>query len=214
MNEICIALEKNIEKQKSDAANIELAADELKRLRYEAQRLYIHNSVLDNCFSALKHETMYYPSRIKQIVETQPVNIEALREITSYYKDLYTILSAQAQAQIATSLKVNSKLTDYLRELLMKLADGNMPTVIQQAADKTYDCYILKYDNLHLDESQAIDLFTPLTSNLSCLLIRQIVREIGETTGKRGCGIQAKVGEDGNTYIYIIMYNKITLDLQ
>ena len=214
VNEICIALEKNIEKQKSDAANIELAADELKRLRYEAQRLYIHNSVLDNCFSALKHETMYYPSRIKQIVETQPVNIEALREITSYYKDLYTILSAQAQAQIATSLKVNSKLTDYLRELLMKLADGNMPTVIQQAADKTYDCYILKYDNLHLDESQAIDLFTPLSSNLSCLLIRQIVREIGETTGKRGCGIQAKVGEDGNTYIYIIMYNKITLDLQ
>lgn len=141
VKEICMALEKNIEKQKSDAVNIELAVDELKRLRYEAQRLYIHNSVLDNCFSALKHETMYYPSRIKQIVETQPVNIEALREITSFYKDLYTILSAQAQAQIATSLKINHKLTDYLKSLLMKFADGTMPTASRQAVDKTYDCY-------------------------------------------------------------------------
>ncbi len=213
VKEICIALEKNIEKQKSDAINIELAADELKRLRYEAQRIYIHNSVLDNCFSALKHETMYYPSRIKQIVETQPVDIEALREITSYYKELYTILSAQAQAQISASLKVNSKLTGYLKSLLMKLSDGTMPTVSRQAVDKTYDCYTLQYNNLHLDETKAANLFTPLTSQLSCLLIRQIVREIGETTGKRGCGIQAKTREDGLTYIYIIMYNKITLDL-
>ncbi len=214
VKEICIALEKNIKQQESDAVNMELANDELKRLRYEAQRLYIHNSVLDNCFSALKHETMYYPSRIKQIVENQPVDIEALREITSFYKDLYTILSAQAQAQITTNLKVNEYLTGYLQNLLLKLADGTMPIATRQAVDKTYDCYTLKYENLHLDESQASDLFTPMTQNLTCLLIRQIVREIGESTGKRGCGIQSKVEADGNSYINIIMYNKIILNFQ
>lgn len=214
VKEICDALEKNIAQHNSDAINIELAADELKRLKYEAQRLYIHNSVLDNCFSALKHETMYYPSRIKQIVEMQPVNIEALREITGYYKDLYTILSAQAQSQIATNLKVNHHLTDYMKYLLTKLADGEKPLVDCQAVDQTYDRYTLQYCNMNLDDTQASNLFTPMTSNLSCLLIRQIVREIGETTGKRGCGIQAEKGEKGMVLIYIIMYNRIKLDFQ
>ncbi len=214
VKEICNALEKNIAQHNSDAINMELAADELKRLKYEAQRLYIHNSVLDNCFSALKHETMYYPSRIKQIVEMQPVNIEALREITGYYKDLYTILSAQAQSQIATNLKVNRHLTDYMRYLLTKLADGEKPLVECQAVDNTYDRYTLQFGNMNLDDTQASNLFTPMTSNLTCLLIRQIVREIGETTGKRGCGIQAGKGENGMVLIYIIMYNRIKLDFQ
>ena len=50
--------------------DIELLEDELHREQYEAAQLYVANSITDNCLSALKHETMYYPSRIQQLVET------------------------------------------------------------------------------------------------------------------------------------------------
>lgn len=47
---------------------VELMEDELHRLEYENQQFYISNNVIDNCLSTLKHETMYYPSRIGQLL--------------------------------------------------------------------------------------------------------------------------------------------------
>lgn len=41
------------------------------------------------------------------------------------------------------------------------------------------------------------------------LVARQIVREIGETTNLRGCGIQAKSSEDGKLMIEIVLPGKI-----
>lgn len=209
---ICKALENNIRMRQKENCDLELAEDELKRLRYEAQRLYVCNNVLDNCFSALKHETMYYPSRIRQVIEKPQIDIVALGEITGYYKDLYTMLSMQAQSQLTANLKVDGRLLSYLKALLMKLSADERPEIRVHTADEVYDSYVLLYRKLKLDEVQASRLFTPLTCNLLALQIRQIVREIGETTGKRGCGVQARQGTGGGTEVVMTLWKRIKPD--
>lgn len=208
---ICNALTTSMQIKQKDYDEIEFAEDELKRLDYETQRLYINNNVLDNCFSTLKHETMYYPSRIRQIIEDRQSDISALSEITHYYKDLYAMLSMQAQSQVDRNLKVNSKLFAYLRYLILKLSAEETPVINKFAVDKYYNSYTIEYKKLELNEQQTSNLFTPLTSNLLTLQIRQIIREIGEVTGRRGCGVQANKREGGGTEVVITLYNKIDL---
>ena len=87
---------------------IEMAEDESRRAKYEDDKLHVSNNVLDNCLSTLKHETMYYPSRIRQIVdeancgnaEEERQKLQAIGELVSYYKELYSILSEQAMRQV------------------------------------------------------------------------------------------------------------------
>ncbi len=89
--------------------DIELARDEKTRTLHEENQIYVQNQVLDNCLSAVKHETLYYPNRIKQIAERllQPVNpaeeleqTAAMEELVSYYKDVFTILCSCASRQL------------------------------------------------------------------------------------------------------------------
>ena len=44
--------------QLRQADDLEFAEDDLRRLNLETARLHVSNSVLDNCLSAFKHETM------------------------------------------------------------------------------------------------------------------------------------------------------------
>ena len=60
-------------------------------------------------------------------------------------------------------------------------------------------------EQLVLTEKQAHDLFTPETCNLQFLLCRQIVREMGEATNLRACGISASTNLEGGTLISIVM---------
>lgn len=88
---------------------LELKQDERMRIDNEQQKVYVRNQIMDNCLSTLKHETMYYPNRIKQIVDATladsdtPVNkttISDIDELLSYYKEVFTILSACAGKQV------------------------------------------------------------------------------------------------------------------
>lgn len=94
------ALKQSIDMQQNEATNIEMAEDELHRAEYENGKLHIANSVLDNCLSTLKHETMYYPSRIRQLIDSTPEDVTSLQELVDYYKAIYTMLSAQAMEQV------------------------------------------------------------------------------------------------------------------
>ena len=47
--------------------DIETAQDEARRASWEDSLLHVQNMVLDNCLSTIKHETIYYPNRIKTI---------------------------------------------------------------------------------------------------------------------------------------------------
>lgn len=91
---------------------IELLEDEKRRAEMEANHVHVQNMVLDNCLSTIKHETMYYPSRIKQILQTteDSVNVRddgkltTIRELLTYYKEVYSLLSACAARQLDTVL--------------------------------------------------------------------------------------------------------------
>ena len=48
--------------------DIESAHEETRRASWEDSMLHVQNMVLDNCLSTIKHETIYYPNKIKQIV--------------------------------------------------------------------------------------------------------------------------------------------------
>ena len=201
------ALKQSIDMQQNEATNIEMAEDELHRAEYENGKLHIANSVLDNCLSTLKHETMYYPSRIRQLIDSTPEDVTTLQELVDYYKAIYTMLSAQAMEQVEGTVKCDADLLAYLR----KLITGGVKNVTYQEATSSsayVTCQYILHD-IPFDATRHPHLFTPLTSDMKYLVARQIVREIGEATNLRGCGILAKPSSDGKLMIEIVLPEKI-----
>jgi signal transduction histidine kinase len=160
--------------------NIELADDELRRAELEDNKLHVANNVLDNCLSALKHETMYYPSRIRQLVDKGDVG--SLDEVTQYYRELYGLLSTQAVRQVEqvklhvshttlwnTPVLGNENLLRYLAEILR-------PQHVE--VTRQDDRYVVF----------TVTCEKPL-SDIDYLRCRQIIRDHGDATHRRACGI-------------------------
>lgn len=90
--------------------DIESAHEETRRASWEDSMLHVQNMVLDNCLSTIKHETIYYPNKIKQIVgrlNTQNLSereereaVDTMTELIEYYKGIFTILSSCASRQL------------------------------------------------------------------------------------------------------------------
>ena len=90
--------------------DIETAQDEARRASWEDSLLHVQNMVLDNCLSTIKHETIYYPNRIKQLIgklrssklsETEErETVAAISELIEYYKGVFYILSQCASRQL------------------------------------------------------------------------------------------------------------------
>ena len=191
--------------------DLELLDDELRKAELEDSNLHVSNAVLDNCLSALKHETMYYPSRIQQLLDTG--DMESLKEVTNYYRELYGVLSQQAQKQTERSrlhlkplhdgILGDETLVRYLFDILRKLAGQRLqPEYIKR--DGGYVEVRVPMPALKLSEAEAAELFTPSKENLPYLLCRQIVRDLGEATNRRGCGIYA-TNIDNTTYMIITL---------
>lgn len=93
----------------SNYQDIESVYEELDRASYEDSQLHVQNMVLDNCLSTIKHETIYYPNKIKQIVsrinEDEAKNadsesITSISELIEYYRGIFTILNSCAARQL------------------------------------------------------------------------------------------------------------------
>jgi signal transduction histidine kinase len=166
-------------KERLQQDNIEMVEDELRRAELENSNLHVANAVLDNCLSTLKHETMYYPSRIRQLVDKD--ELAPLNEVVQYYRDLYGILIQQAINQVervhlhihplvlyGQQVLGDENLLRYLFELLR----GN---VRGEAKDNQYVVFHVTLDK----QPSAINQY----------LARQIVRDHGDATNRRGCGI-------------------------
>lgn len=199
------ALDKSVQSSASEATHIELLEDELHRAEYENAQLHISNSVLDNCLSTLKHETMYYPSRIRQLIDTSPDDLESLHELVDYYKSLYTMLSGQAMQQVEAHVRFDLDMLAYLFDILKKEMGVKKLSVMVREKGTSYVDYVVDMPGLACDEATCKLLFTPLTSHINFLLCRQIVREIGEVTNMRGCGIQAERLQDGKIVTLITL---------
>lgn len=191
--------------------DLEMLNDELHRAELEDSNLHVSNAVLDNCLSALKHETMYYPSRIQQLLDTG--DMESLSEVTTYYRELYGVLSQQALRQtertrlhlkpLHDDILGDETLVRYLFDILRKLAGKKL----QPEYTKREGGYVevrVPMPELKLTEAEAADLFTPSKDHLSYLLCRQIVRDLGEATNRRGCGIYATI-QDNTTNMIITL---------
>ncbi len=188
-----------LERQQQDSA--EVLADECRRAELENNNLHVANSVLDNCLSTLKHETMYYPSRIRQLVDSPEVNMQAIDEVVTYYRDIYVLLSRQAMHQVsqvklhlaAVELYGQTVLGDktllrYLFEILTK----QKKDISAEAKDDKYVLFTVRMPQLHLRDDEVQHLFTPAEDHIPYLLCRQIVRDHSEATNRRGCGIWAE----------------------
>ena len=166
--------------ERQQQTSIEMADDEIRRAELENANLHVANSVLDNCLSTLKHETMYYPSRIRQLVDAG--DMQSLAEVAAYYRDLYSILIQQATSQVeciklhvhpvelyGQTVLGDDNLLHYLFELL------KAKEVTAVVKDDKYVVFTISY-------VASIDA-------IIWQLCRQIVRDHGEATARRGCGI-------------------------
>ncbi|MCD8266414.1 MAG: DUF5113 domain-containing protein, partial [Prevotellaceae bacterium] len=90
------------ELRRQKTAHMARLRDQLSKSQYEERRIYVQNQILDNCLSSIKHESMYYPSRIRLLAEGLETrqDIESLEEMTNYYRHVYTILCSQADNQL------------------------------------------------------------------------------------------------------------------
>lgn len=104
---------------------IQDAEEKVQRQHFEHDRLYVMNQILDNSLSTIKHETMYFPSRIKQMAAEPELKVSPLRgncpleadqlgsvsdggpkglegsllDLVTYYHHIYMLLYEQAQRQ-------------------------------------------------------------------------------------------------------------------
>ena len=107
---VSLLIYQTVMRQKWGTETLETAEEERARAVYEMEKLHVQNQVLDNCLSTIKHETMYYPGRIRKMVNVlkqDNVNevffsqtVHELSELTAYYKEVYSLLCAQADRQL------------------------------------------------------------------------------------------------------------------
>ena len=225
VDRIVRALHDDISSRRDRSANIELAEDECRKTEYEYNNLHVTNSVLDNCLSTLKHETMYYPGRINRLVHEADIGLDAMTELVTYYRDIYTMLCRQAVRQAGRvkialapvpagsivagadeGLRVlgNRNLLEYLFEILGR-QNGHRPLAVTvEPKDDRYLLFTVLMTGLRHDARTAALLFAPSADNIPYLLCRQIVRDHSEAAARRGCGIQAAAG-DGGTTVRIVL---------
>lgn len=85
---------------------LEEIEEQTERVKLEENRLHVQNMVLDNCLSTLKHETVYYPSRIRAVAEQAAVGnsagsaVNSMRELMDYYSSVFGILSNCAKREL------------------------------------------------------------------------------------------------------------------
>ena len=173
-----------------------------KQLEYENESLHISNNILANGLSTIKHETMYYPSRIATLLresaqkdgEKEP-NFDAA-ELTLFYEQLYNNLAQQlADQKISNGIKLlrkplGNKLSirtdnDLYAFLLLQIKKylkvQKLDITYRQEGAHTE--VIINAENL-----TDTDCFSPTARNIPMLISRQIMRETS-AIGSHGNGI-------------------------
>lgn len=86
---------------------LEEVEEETERIKLEENRLHVQNMVMDNCLSVIKHETVYYPSRVRELAqralagsEGRGADIVAMTELVDYYNSVFGILANCAKREL------------------------------------------------------------------------------------------------------------------
>ena len=203
------SVEEDLHRQKELHEQEELAKDALHRQTMECDRLYVSNSVVDNCLSSLKHETMYYPSRIRQVLdsgELTPEVLVSLRELANYYRMLYTALINQTVHTRYRICLMDEILTmmNYLFAILKRKNGGVPPLRSTTPYGNSYVQLTATLDRC-TERVDSHKLFTPYTDDFDYLVCCQIMRDIGDFTGMRASGIQAYYDADARLVIKLFV---------
>lgn len=172
---------------RKDIAEHEQQFDELQsryeRLAFEADRLHVTNNIMSNSFSAIKHETMYYPSRLRQLLTDVDADAQELDEVARYYRAVYGMLSAQAQYNCRYQLPVN-----VLRDMMLRLMgqlSGRRKTDLAAEQQDRYAVYSFAL-------RQPVRNASEQTVKLKVLTL--VVRDLGELYDLRRCGVNQSDG--------------------
>ena len=215
--EIQNAIENNIAHNEQTFAEIEYGKDNRDRIMMEYGKLHISNSILDNCLSTIKHETMYYPSRIKQLIETRNEDVKSIHEVLNYYHELYVVLCTQATRQIDQEGQLDKDQFRYLFEIIFHIGGADKKQIIEKDAADNYIELEIPMPKLSLSSEQVSTLFTPETIDMRFFICRQIMRNIGEKTGARACGIKAAYNKAKENIVIITIslaiWKKLKLSL-
>ena len=198
--------------EKLQRDQVDALEDQIRCADHELSSLHVSNAVLDNCLSALKHETMYYPSRIRQLIDQN--DLQSLPEVTAYYRELYGLLSQQAALQAdVTKLHLQPLSPDQLN---LPSATG---TILGDETLLRYLFAILRRYDYTITNSKSADngLYIELTievknrlSDIDQLLCRQILRDHGEAAHRRRCSIREEHDGDRNQIIITLpKYGKV-----
>lgn len=224
--------EKRSLKQRITQLREDIAVKEL-----EFERMYASNSVMENCLSTIKHETMYYPSRILRLLDEalksvdlgtsqSKENVDILISTVEYYRTLYIILASHCQnllndgslkpqtVSLASIREKYSNIIDmpsldevhgeirllgdeYLLEFLfviLKRLNKDTVTLNGISFDERHEYVTLKVacHNVQMNASQANNAFQLQTQDVNNLLIRQILREIGNATSRYSTGVNIR----------------------
>ena len=203
------SVEEDLHRQRELHEQEELAKDALHRQTMECDRLYVSNSVVDNCLSSLKHETMYYPSRIRQVLdsgELTPEVLVSLRELANYYRMLYTALINQTVHTRYRICSMDEILTmmNYLFAILKRKNGGVPPLRSTTPYGNSYVQLTATLDRC-TERVDSHKLFTPYTDDFDYLVCCQIMRDIGDFTGMRASGIQAYYDADARLVIKLFV---------
>ena len=203
------SVEEDLQRQRELHEQEELAKDALHRQTMECDRLYVSNSVVDNCLSSLKHETMYYPSRIRQVLdsgELTPKVLVSLRELANYYRMLYTALINQTVHTRYRICSMDEILTmmNYLFAILKRKNGGVPPLRSTTPYGNSYVQLTVTLDRC-TERVDSHKLFTPYTDDFDYLVCCQIMRDIGDFTGMRASGIQAYYDADARLVIKLFV---------
>ena len=136
-------------------------------------------------------------------MQESPDSIDDIAEVVDYYHDLYVVLAQQAMRQVPP-IRLDDEMVDYFFDLLTDVNGKKTPIVTNKTLDGDYLKMQCLLSQRHDDEEACRALFTPYTSDVRFLLCRQIVREMGEATNQRACGLSAHVHKDG-TLIEVVM---------
>ena len=221
VNKIKETLIRSVSYDEPRRLSLEYQEDELNRVIYETEKVYISNNIIDNCLSTLKHETMYYPARIRQLVDNVDMDMQSVKELVYYYKELYTILYGQVKSQAdeakfncaPVSLKdyvcvddfvlFDEVLLSYLFDVLKESCGYISSETIVANADGKYLTLRLSCNKINHTDTGNFDYFAPLVQNIPFLICRQIIREMAEITNMHGCGLRVVSEGCGATFVYM-----------
>ena len=208
---ICRLLAEDIGKTADMEQELVLIEEDTKRITANRDRLYVINNILDNCLSTLKHETMFYPSRLKQILagrnpkSDEKELLATLDELASYYETMYTTLLSQT-VQVAQAMSTFDPhvAMRYLLDILRR----NGAELAKMEETDTENGYAKLTIPLRTESTKL------QVRSSQYLILCQIMRDIGEYYRARGCGIEAKAGAEAISTIVIYIKKEIWRNLK